>query len=235
MGSHPILSGRDCLRERFQIFFDGWLQRQQSFLDQLLLVSACPDSHEKVERQRTLVDQVLSHYQEYYEEKARTAWEDVFTVFSAPWLSPFERTFLWIGGFKPLFVLRLVSNVVGGDLTSDQSRVIERLKQETSQAERELNEMIAKVQESVAAPPLLASARRLGRLMDGRISNLEEAIETLKNAMLRVLESADELRWSMVRKVIEVLSPDQTVKFLVAAAEFQLRMRRWGLQGTKTG
>lgn len=224
------------LRERFQAFFNGWLQRQQSFLDQLHLLSASPDGHEKVERQRTLVQQVLLHYQEYYEEKARTATVDVFTVFSAPWLSPFERTFLWIAGFKPLMVLRLVNNAVGADLTHEQSRTMERLRQVTSQAERELTQTMATIQASVAAPPLLALARRMERLRDGEISNLDEAIETAKAAMLRVLELADALRGWMVRRVVEVLSLDQTVKFLVTAAEFQLRIRRWGeSQRTTTG
>lgn len=215
----------------FHNFFDRWLQRQQSYLDQLIDFSSSPNSHENPEQQRDLIiERVLSHYQEYYKEKARTASEDVFSVFSAPWLSSFEQTFLWIAGFKPMMILCLVKNIVGGDLTAEQLQIMKRMEAETSRAEKELMETIAPVQESVAAPPLLTVARRVGRLMDGEISNLDGAIEKVKKALLGVLQRADELRASTVTKAVEVLSPDQKVKFLVGAAEFQLRIRRWGVE-----
>ncbi|KAH7524827.1 protein ZW2 [Ziziphus jujuba] len=219
------------LQERFQNFFNGWLERQQSFLDQLDHFYSSLTSHENhLEQQRnSIIEQVLSHYQEYYEEKARAALEDVFTVFSAPWLSSFERTFLWIGGFKPSMILRLVNNILG-DLTPEQLQIMERMKAETSQAEKELMETTATVQESLAAPPLLTLARRVGRLMGGEILNLDGALERVKTAMLGVLQSADGLRASTVRKLVEVLSPDQKVRFLMRVAQFQLSIRRWGVQ-----
>ncbi|PRQ20812.1 hypothetical protein RchiOBHm_Chr7g0232201 [Rosa chinensis] len=77
-----------------------------------------------------------------------------------------------------------------GDLNSDQARQLDRLKLETWRRERELSETIAKIQESVAAPPILETGRKVGRLMDGEISTLE----VLKVAMLRLTESADGLR-----------------------------------------
>ncbi|XP_040367460.1 uncharacterized protein LOC112178235 [Rosa chinensis] len=75
---------------------------------------------------------------------------------------------------------------------------------------RELEEKMARIQESVAAPPILETARRVGRLMDGKISTLDEAMEALKAKMLRLTESADGLRGSTARKVVEVLSPSQS-------------------------
>lgn len=136
---------------------------------------------------------------------------------------------LWLAGFKPTLILRMVESAVE-DLKPEQATELDRLKLETRRSERELSETMARIQESVAAPPVLPTARRVGRLMDGQISTLDEAMEELKAAMLRLIESADGLRGSTVRKVVEVLSPSQTVKVLAAVAEFQLRIRSWGLQ-----
>lgn len=108
------------------------------------------------------------------------------------------------------------------DLSSEQVRRLKLLKVETVRAERVVMETMATVQERVAAPPILTLVRR----MDGE----GEAMETLKAAMVGVLESADELRGSTIRKVMEILSPIQTAKFLAVVAQFQLRIRRWGLE-----
>ncbi|KAL6184483.1 hypothetical protein ACLB2K_045884 [Fragaria x ananassa] len=78
--SHPI-------RERFVVFLDGWLLRQQRFLDELRISSDSPETSIKEERQRHLIEQVLCHYQQYFHEKFLTAEEDVFVIFSPPWLS----------------------------------------------------------------------------------------------------------------------------------------------------
>lgn len=78
--SHPI-------RERFVVFLDGWLLRQQRFLDELRISSDSPETSIKEERQRHLIEQVLCRYQQYFHEKFLTAEEDVFVIFSPPWLS----------------------------------------------------------------------------------------------------------------------------------------------------
>ena len=174
-----------------------------------------------------MIQEVLSHY---LEEKSRAAKEEVFLFYSPPWLSSFEKiTLLWVGGFKPFLLFKLLAYSVT-ELTPEQEETIERVKYETRREERELTLAMATIQESVATPPLLNLVKRFGKLIDDEELELESAMETLKAAMLRTLERADKLRRSTVRKVIEVRSPVQTVKFLAASSEFQLRVRKWGLQ-----
>ncbi|XP_022772263.1 protein DOG1-like 4 [Durio zibethinus] len=115
-------------------------------------------------------------------------------------------------------------------LTLEQEETMELVKHETSREERELTKAMATIQESVATPPPLNLVRRSGRLVDGEALDLESAMETLKVGMLRTLERADKLRGSTLRRVIEILSPVKKVKFPAASAEFQLRVRKWGLQ-----
>ncbi|KAK8692427.1 hypothetical protein V6N13_075886 [Hibiscus sabdariffa] len=101
---------------------------------------------------------------------------------------------------------------------------------ETRREERELTQDSATIQESLAALPLLKLVRRYGGRIDGELSELESAMENMKVEMLRALERADKLRRTTVRKLLQALSPVQTVKFLAASAEFQLTVRKWGMQ-----
>lgn len=176
-----------------------------------------------------LIKQVLAHYQLYHEEISKAVSEDVFRTFSAPWLTSYERTLLWISGFKPSIVFRLVDSAVK-DLTPAQAASLEELKADVKRKERDLTEAMASLQETVAAPPLVGLARRAGRLVDGEICEMKNAIEELKIGMLGVFYSADLLRGSTMKRVMEILKTDQTLRPLAAATEFQQRIRRWGIQ-----
>ncbi|KAL6998436.1 hypothetical protein U1Q18_008563 [Sarracenia purpurea var. burkii] len=219
----------------FETFFEGWLVRQEHYLDELLCARRRCQEHSRrddavaEEDLRDLIARVLSHYQEYYEEKSRAASRNVFLVFSPTWFTPFERTFFWIAGFKPGLAFRLVENAVD-DLTEDQNRRIVVLMNETKAEERELADQMARIQESVAAPPMLELARREGRrLRDGEIREVDAVLETLRSSMELVLGRADSLRRRTAERVAAVLSPPQNVKFLAAATQLQYRIRMWGL------
>lgn len=210
--------------DSFGNFYESWLANQQSFLHHLLQSSDAGTEDKKLR----LINQVLAHYRRYHDEISKAAGEDVFRVFSAPWLTPYERTLLWICGFRPSIAFRLAEGAVR-DLTPEQGAALEELKADVRRRERDLTEAMASLQETVAAPPIVGLARRAGRLVDGEICEMESAMEELKVAMVGVLDGADGLRGSTMRKVMEILNSDQTVKLLAAATEFQLRIRRWGL------
>lgn len=163
----------------FAAFFEGWLVRQQSFLKQLLHSISLDTTNQ----QTSLIQQFLAHYQEYYEEKAKVARNDVFLLFCPPWLSSFKRSLLWVAGYKPSLVFKIVDGVVN-DLTVEQTLRMEEVKAETMKKERKLMETLARLQERVAVPPMLALARQIGRLMNGEISSLDSAIEALNTVML---------------------------------------------------
>ncbi|MFQ6639672.1 hypothetical protein Gotur_014768 [Gossypium turneri] len=214
--------------ENFGAFFNGWLVRQERFLEQLVQALRSQDE-EEIERRGDLIQEVLSHYDQYSAEKFKAAREQVLLFYSPPWLTSFEKAQLWVGGFKPFILFKILTNSVT-EFTPEQEQAIERVKCETRKEERELTQASAAIQESLAALPLLNLVRRCGRAVDWEELELESAVRKLKEDMLRALESADKLRGSTVRKLLQTLSPVQTVKFLAASAEFQLAVRKWGLQ-----
>lgn len=105
---------------------------------------------------------------------------------------------------------------------------LDDVRYDTERRERTVTGAMASVQEILGGPSMLRLARRIGRLIDGEIDEMDAALEVLKEAMMGVMEKADELRVSTARRVVEVLRPCQTVRFLAAAAQFQLRVRSLG-------
>ncbi|XP_042944819.1 protein RESPONSE TO ABA AND SALT 1-like [Carya illinoinensis] len=87
------------------------------------------------------------------------------------------------------------------------------------------------IQESVAAPPLL-EILRCGheRLVDGEIREEDNMFAEWRSALESVVANVDTLRTNTTLKVVEILSPAQSVRCLAAVSELKLRIRSWGLQ-----
>ncbi|KAM2891891.1 hypothetical protein COP2_010121 [Malus domestica] len=68
----------------FKAIYEGWLVRQEHFLDELLSAQQTIDEA-RDEGLRDLVSRVLFHYQQYYDEKSRFGQRDVLLVFSPKW------------------------------------------------------------------------------------------------------------------------------------------------------
>ncbi|MCD9642587.1 hypothetical protein HAX54_029461, partial [Datura stramonium] len=118
------------------------------------------------------------------------------------------------------------------DLTENQVERLNRLRTETRLEEKSLMDKLAKIQESVAAPPLMGLAQQLGieLLRDGEIIEMDENIETLRSGIENVVTDADRLRTRTADSVVGILSPLQSLRFLAAAAQLQLKIRMTGLQ-----
>lgn len=206
-----------------ETFIEGWLVRQEHYLDELqATLQNCHESSD--DDLKELISRVLAHYQQYYEEKSKITQRNVFLVFSPSWFTTLEKAFLWIAGFKPGLVFSVVRDSVD-DLSDEQKQRMTRLMNETKAEERALNDELAKIQESIAAPQLVNLARSRARLVDGEIQDEETAVETLRLALETVITDADTLRITTALKAVEILRPVQNVKFLAAAAQLHLKMR----------
>ncbi|MCL7035696.1 hypothetical protein MKW94_020390 [Papaver nudicaule] len=217
----------DQSRIIFEEFFTGWLIRQKNYLDQL--ISARKNFQNTPESElRSLVSQILTHYQQYYAAKAVATHDDVFVMFTPPWFSSYERSYLWLTGFKPSLAFKILEKSVNQDeITDEQLEGLYTLKKRMKAAERELNGEMARVQESRMLPPLVNLALA-GKRVDGE--TVDAAVQTLTKQMETLVESADFIRMTTARTIVEILSPVQSVRFLAAAAQFQINIRMLGLQ-----
>ncbi|KAM7271027.1 hypothetical protein ACFE04_030241 [Oxalis oulophora] len=222
-----------CNVEVFEEFLQGWLVRQERYMDELLSAQSEGSTSSSTEdRQKDLVNRVLNHYHQYYEEKSRIAQHNIFLVFSPHWLSSLERALLWIAGFRPSLAFKLVSDSIH-DLSVHQSQRMSGLKEETKVETKMLNNEMARIQESMGSSPLYELARRRAkeivtelRQVDGE----EEAWATIRADLESMMANADLLRTMTAARVVEILNPRQGVMFLTAATQFQRRVRTCGLQ-----
>ncbi|PIA50800.1 hypothetical protein AQUCO_01200212v1 [Aquilegia coerulea] len=209
----------------FGDFFKEWLVTLQSDLEQLNFLSS--QVHLEVELEN-IVGRVVSHYQHYYETKSRATRENVLLLLSSPWLSTYERSLLWISGFRPGVSFRLVETLLGGELSSDQVQKIKRLKAETSAQEKALSNEMARIQESVAGPSWMEICNR----MDTQVvcnGDVDQVIGKIKGELTDLAINADNLRATTGRKLINILSPVHATKVLAATARLQLRVNAWGV------
>ncbi|CAI0425323.1 unnamed protein product [Linum tenue] len=181
---------------------------------------------------RDLVNRVLTHYQHYFEEKSRVTQSDVFVLFSPPWFSALERSFLWIAGFKPGLAFRVLRDSVN-DLSEEQERRIARVREETRMEERMLNDELARIHESVGAPPVSGWGRKRGRVVlaaaaDEGSANCP-APEAIRSALENLVGNADTLRTNTVMRIGQVLRPKQNVEFVAAGTRLQLTVRALGM------
>ncbi|XP_051150746.1 protein ZW2-like [Andrographis paniculata] len=214
----------------FASFYGDWISRHEELLRRLDRLISPEDGFDRCRECREMIPTVMAHYRELFREKARLAAADVFLALSPPWLSSFERALLWISGFRPSMLFPIVEGAVAGELSAEQRRRMAEVRAETRRREKEIGEAMARVQETVAEPPVCEWLRRFGKSADGEVSEVGEAIGGLKAAMVAEVENADELRgWTAV-EVVEILGPVAAVKVLAAAARFQLESRNWGMR-----
>ncbi|KAK4436502.1 protein ZW2 [Sesamum alatum] len=216
--------------QTFEAFVDRWFINKERYLRDLLgLIQANGSNNEVNEVQcKCLIDQVVRHYAQYFEAQARMIAENVFLVLMPTWFSSFERAYLWMGGFRPGLAFRLVINNVL-DLSEQQSGRINTLMTEIKKEEKEITDEFEKVQQVMASPSMLELLRHGGRLRNGAKHGMELLVDQLKSSLGALVECADILRMKTVIMLMEILKPAQTLRFLAAAAQLQLRLRRWGM------
>ncbi|RVX03076.1 Protein DOG1-like 4 [Vitis vinifera] len=188
----PANSNPNPNTEPFETFFRGWLVRQEEVRQLLLQATTerdCDKAREDEEaRLQGLIGRVVAHYAEYYKAKLRVVREDALIMFEPPWFTLFERNLLWIGGFKPGLALRLVRNYVT-NLTEEQTRMMEDVRTEMAEEERELAAELEKVKTGPTMISLVEMATRgeSGRMEKGMSFSSEFATgdcrEKLRAAM----------------------------------------------------
>lgn len=107
-----------------------------------------------------------------------------------------------------------------GELTPGQLARVSELQCLTVQDENQIGDELGTWQEEVA---------RSEPEWSGLCGNGPDGLNRLLAKLGTVVAKADDLRMKTIRQVVELLTPQQAAEFLIAAAELQLGIRRWGL------
>lgn len=252
--AQPIMHTNNPQRETFHRFFERWISEQNSYLEELVTAARNHNTNEHDDAVLVpLLERVVRHYEQYYQAKSKWEEQDAISMLTPTWRSKLEDAFLWIGGWRPTLAIHLVYSKSGiqfeakigdlirglttgdlGDLGHDQIARIDELQKKIIHEERVLTEKMAKQQETVADKSMIELSNAVSEMIrneNGGVGNeekIESTLDSKKDGLEELLHMADELRLETLKAVIEILTPIQTVYFLIAAAELHLRLHDWG-------
>lgn len=170
---------------------------------------------------RMLVDNGVAHYDELFRLKGVAVKADVFHIVSGMWKTPAERCFMWMGGFRPSELLKILSPQLE-PLTDQQVIAVCNLQQSSQQAEDALSQGMEALQQNLADT---LSGGSLGN------SNVANYMGQMAMAMgkLGTLENfvrqADHLRQQTLQQMNRILTTRQAARGLLAMGDYFSRLR----------
>ncbi|KAK9134352.1 hypothetical protein Syun_013682 [Stephania yunnanensis] len=199
----------------FEMDYGHWIEEQNRLTREL---RTALQAHISDIELRLLVESCKNHYNDLFRIKAAAAKADVFYLMSGLWRTPAERFFLWIGGFRPSELLKVLMPQLD-PLTEQQLWGVTSLQQSCQQAEDALYQGILKLQQTVAE--ILASdLLRSGNYMPKMAASIEKL-----EALVSFVDQADHLRQETLRQMDRILTTRQAARGLLALGDFFHRFR----------
>ncbi|XP_020588420.1 transcription factor TGA4-like isoform X2 [Phalaenopsis equestris] len=168
-----------------------------------------------------LVENGMRHYENLFRMKSIAAKSDVFYIVSGLWKASAERFFLWIGGFRPSALLKVLSPQLN-PLTEQQRMAVCNLQLSLQQAEDALSHGLERLQqalfETLAVDPLNSSGRT------SYMGLMEQAMLKLE-ALASFVDEADNLRLGTLQRMYQILTIRQAARGLLALGDYLRRLR----------
>ncbi|XP_066398345.1 transcription factor TGA2.1 isoform X2 [Miscanthus floridulus] len=140
------------------------------------------------------------------------------------WKTPAERCFLWLGGFRPSELLKLLANHLE-PLTEQQMLGLNNLQQSSQQAEDALSQGMEALQQSLAETLAgsLGPSGSSGNVANymGQMAMAMGKLGTLEN----FLRQADNLRQQTLHQMQRILTIRQASRALLAIHDYFSRLR----------
>ncbi|XP_065857388.1 bZIP transcription factor TGA10 [Euphorbia lathyris] len=171
---------------------------------------------------RLFVDNCLAHYDEVMNLKGMVAKSDVFHLVSGMWKTPAERCFMWMGGFRPSELIKIIVSQIE-PLTEQQILGICGLQQSTQEAEEALSQGLEALNQSLSdtiASDSLSCPPNMANYM-GQMAVAMNKLSTLEG----FVRQADNLRHQTLHRLHQVLTTRQSARCFLAIAEYFHRLR----------
>nr|GEW43747.1 transcription factor TGA9 isoform X1 [Tanacetum cinerariifolium] len=165
---------------------------------------------------RIIVDNFVAHYDEIFRLKGVAAKTDVFHLITGMWTTPAERCFLWMGGFRPSELIKMLA-IQLDPLTEQQVVGIYSLQQSSQQAEEALTQGLDQLHQSLV--DTIAS----GSVNDG-VHHMAVALGKLTN-LEGFVRQADNLRQQTLHQLHRILTVRQAAKCFLVISEYYGRLR----------
>lgn len=206
----------------FEVEYGRWVEEQNRQVNEL---RNALHSHMSEEELRLLVDGGINHYFDLFRMKETAAKADVFYLMSGMWKTCVERLFLWIGGFRPSDLLKILSQHIQ-PLSDEQVLNVYHLTHACQQAEDALSQGMDKLHQFLAESVCRAQLREVS------YPQMEAAIENLE-ALERFVKQADHLRQATLQQMSGILTIRQSARGLLAMGDYFERLRTLSSLWTK--
>lgn len=202
----------------FEMEYGHWVEEQNR---QICELRAALQTHVSEIELRMLVDSGLNHYYDLFRIKAIAAKSDVFYLMSGLWRTASERFFLWIGGFRPSELLKVLTPQLE-PLTEQQVVAVCNLQQSSQQAEDALSEGLDKLQQTLAET---LTTEPLGlSVVENYMGRMANAMGQLE-ALVGFVNQADHLRQQTMQQIDKILTTRQMARGLLALGDYFKRLR----------
>ncbi|XP_076918055.1 transcription factor TGA9-like [Bidens hawaiensis] len=197
----------------FDMEYVRWLDNDQRHMSEL---RKGLQSHLSDNDLRVIVDNFVAHYDEIFRLKAVAAKSDVFHLITGMWTTPAERCFLWMGGFRPSELIKML--IIQLDpLTEQQVVGLYSLQQSSQQAEEALSQGLDQLHQS------MVETIALGSVNDG-VHHMAVALGKLTN-LEGFVRQADNLRQQTLHQLHRILTVRQAAKCFLVISEYYGRLR----------
>ncbi|XP_058196509.1 transcription factor TGA9-like isoform X2 [Rhododendron vialii] len=166
---------------------------------------------------KKIVDGYVGHYDEIFHLKGVAAKTDVFHLITGMWTTPAERCFLWMGGFRPSELIKMLITQLD-PLTEQQVMGIYSLQHSSQQAEEALSQGLDQLQQS-----LIDTVSGGGSFNDG-LHHMAVAMGKLTN-LEGFVRQADNLRQQTLHQLRRILTVRQAARCFLVISEYYGRLR----------
>ncbi|KAF8650192.1 hypothetical protein HU200_064047 [Digitaria exilis] len=199
----------------FDLEYGRWVEEHSKLMFQL---RAALNEHLADEQLQGFINGAMAHHEELLNLKGAMARADVFHLLSGVWASPAERCFLWLGGFRPSEVIKVMLKHVE-PLSEGQILGIYNLQQSVQEREESLNQSMEATQQSISdivAAPDIPPATFMGHM--SLAMNKVAAMESF-------VMQADGLRQQTLHKLHHILTTRQAARCMVVIGDYFHRLR----------
>ncbi|XP_057438733.1 bZIP transcription factor TGA10-like isoform X2 [Lotus japonicus] len=203
----------------FDVEYGRWLEEHHRLVCEL---RAAVQEHLPENELRMFVNNCLAHYDQVMNLKCLVAKTDVFHVFSGMWKTPAERCFMWIGGFKPSELIKIVLTQIE-PLTEQQILAICGLQQSTQEGEEALSQGLEALNQSLA-DTITSDSLSYPPNMANYMGQMSVAMNKL-GALEGLVRQADCLRHQTIHRLHQILTTRQAARCFLAMAEYFHRLR----------
>ncbi|KAL8036881.1 hypothetical protein ABFX02_11G005300 [Erythranthe guttata] len=174
---------------------------------------------------RMFVENCLVHYDQMMRLKNMITKSDVFHIFTGIWKSPAERCFMWMGGFRPSHLIKIIMREIE-PMTEGQMMGIYGVQQSTQEAEEALSHGLDALNQSLSET-LISDSLLLNcfpQNINNYMSHMALAINKL-STLEGFVRQADNLRQQTLHRVHQILTTRQSARCFLAIGEYFHRLR----------